>query len=228
MRKQLDYTNLMYSNKGFGVTLLSNAISLFFIITSLFFIGFSLIYVSVPVDGNSMQPTLNAPNQPNSDIVYINRISSYTRNDLIVIKKENEYGKYIIKRLVAIGGDTIKVIQGLSPSGYVIILNGEIIDESGYLYEYLVGTDNDGTLNTYRNMLQLQSTHGYLFNEHNELVVPDGYVFALGDNRGISRDSSELGPFKESDVLGKVDHIIYNSQNEIKYFLNKYTPFSFK
>lgn len=228
MKQKLDYKTLIYSNSGFGVTLLSNAISLFFIVLSLFFICFSITYISVPVEGTSMQPLLNPHGQEENDIVYINKFASFTRGDIVVIKQPNESGKYIIKRIIAVGGDTIKIIPGNSPSGYVLVLNGEIIDESAYLYEYKVNIDKGGTDRTYQKMQNLQYAYPDLFNDKDELVVPKGYIFALGDNRGVSVDSSELGPFKSESVVGKVDHIIKDGDNELIYFFNKYTPFKFK
>jgi signal peptidase I len=35
-------------------------------------------------------------------------------------------------------------------------------------------------------------------------VVPEGSVYVLGDNRGMSEDSRFFGPIKQEDILGKV------------------------
>lgn len=42
----------------------------------------------------------------------------------------------------------------------------------------------------------------------NPLTVPDGQVFVLGDNRFNSLDSSELGPFNNTDILGRLILVI--------------------
>ena len=40
-------------------------------------------------------------------------------------------------------------------------------------------------------------------------VMSDDMYFALGDNRGDSLDSEELGPFNKNQILGKATFIIY-------------------
>lgn len=39
--------------------------------------------------------------------------------------------------------------------------------------------------------------------------IPEGMYFVLGDNRGDSLDSEELGPFAKNKILGHATYIIY-------------------
>ena len=50
------------------------------------------------------------------------------------------------------------------------------------------------------------------------LKVPDGFVFFLGDNRGGSLDSSELGPAEVKYMVGKVDFITSMNASFIERF----------
>ena len=98
--------------------------------------------------------------------------------DIIVFKSElttaTGQNKLLIKRVIAVGGDTIAIHGG------VVYLNGEALDE-----EYT----KDGYTNT----------------EMDEITVPEGYVFAMCDNRQNSADSldSRIGCVEEGLILGK-------------------------
>lgn len=98
--------------------------------------------------------------------------------DIIVFKSElttaTGQNKLLIKRVIAVGGDTIAIHGG------VVYHNGEALDE-----EYT----KDGYTNT----------------EMDEITVPEGYVFAMGDNRQNSADSrdSRIGCVEEGLILGK-------------------------
>ncbi len=93
-----------------------------------------------------------------------------------------EIGKIsYIKRVIGIAGDTIKIEDGK------VYLNGEELDESEYL--------PDGT-QTY-----ISDTFTHI---KSEFTVPEGYVFAMGDNRSYSRDCRELGCIPIEKIEGKV------------------------
>jgi signal peptidase I len=76
----------------------------------------------------------------------------------------------------------IVVVQDDKPDGYFIKrvyrLPGEVVD--------------------YPN---IPSTHTLASGDY---VVPDGYVYVLGDNRAASEDSRTFGPIPYSKIIGKV------------------------
>lgn len=80
-----------------------------------------------------------------------------------------------IKRIVAVAGDHIKIENGK------VYLNGEELKEE-YVYE---GVMTEG---------------GY----YTDVVVPDGYVFVMGDNRAHSTDSRSFGCIPIEKIESKV------------------------
>lgn len=125
----------------------------------------------------SMVPTLDV-----GDRVLVNKLSyrfgDVHRGDVIVFERPEGVGgdesiKDLIKRVVAVGGDTIEARNGL------VYVNGERVDESDYLEP---GTPTD---------------------DLEETKVPEGHVFVMGDNRTNSQDSREFGPVPEDTIIGR-------------------------
>lgn len=129
------------------------------------------------VIGDSMEDTLF-----DGDDIIINkmayRFNTPSRYDLIVFyPKGNRKGDYLVKRVIAVPGETIQIVNG------VIYINGEEIEED-YGKNAIVGAG----------MASVPITLG-----------EDEY-FVLGDNRIISRDSrySSVGIVKLDYIVGKV------------------------
>lgn len=173
--------------------------------------GFSYLYILTDVEGRSMQPTIN-PTGLNTDMAYINRVKKGERGDIIVFKNEINR-KYVIKRLIAMGGDKIfigkrngdvvaKVYLKLSGSEAITLLSEPYI------------ANNDG-MDT-KTMVAFQALHHRAdleFDTDGFLVIPADFVFCLGDNRKVSDDSSYYGPVPTYDIVGRVDIIVHEGEN---------------
>ncbi len=130
----------------------------------------------VSMTGDSMKPVLN-----NGDVVLVNRFSytfgSPKRGDLIVFKpKGNENNHDYIKRVVALPGETVELVEG------GIYIDGEKLDES---YETTPLTDV-GIIT-------------------DKITLEEDEYFVLGDDRQNSEDSRdmEVGNVKRSEIFGK-------------------------
>ena len=112
-------------------------------------------------------------------------LSEIEIGDVIVIDKQlpTRPEKYI-KRCVAVAGQTIE------------IKNGEVIVD-GMLVE--VYNDN---VSTALSKDQIDDVPPF--------VIPVGFIFVLGDNRGLSYDSRSFGLVETRDVIGK-EMFIYSS-----------------
>ena len=201
----------------------------FFVVTVLALVTAVLacIFIRTSVKGPSMQPLINSlwteENQI-EDTVMINRLKKGERGDIIVVDRTEESDdRYVIKRLVAIGGDRVAIVPIKNESGH----------ETGYFHIQLIkkgeGTPtivDDGITNmakTYEKFKALKSDSNFKFETIDGidyLFVDEGKIFYLGDNRNISRDCSTYGPVDASKVVGKVVLIVPHGQNVFKACFN--------
>ncbi len=228
---------------------------LFFLFAFMFL--FCATHEATPIRGVSMQPTINEnynelDGRDCYDIAFTHHTKLISRGDIIILKfggyeknnnvEANENTR-IIKRAIAISGDTIQILfdyekQKLNvwvkPKGQT----GNITDDRFLLKENYILKDQSASnlakpineqkddYNSYKCAQTFQSktqkngalnwTEGYILNKDGSITLKDGYVFVLGDNRAVSFDSSELGPFSWDRIIGVVDVVEPNGT-----FINK-------
>lgn len=140
-------------------------------------LAWSTFFRVVRVDGNSMLPNLE-----NNDYVVVYTFN-YTpvNGDIIVTSSDYDGGTILVKRVVATQGQSVSVDYDKD----TVSVDSVVINDS-YVYEKDVSPHKD----------EIEYPH----------VVADGYLFLMGDNRNVSRDSrsTEIGDINSDDVLGKV------------------------
>lgn len=193
------------------------------LILALGLVVFTFCLTECEVTGSSMQPTLNKLSAEKHDTVYLNKFNkSYAYGDIVVIESDDEA---IIKRVIGLGGDVIDIVETHIDSGIIYKLerNGEIIDEDYILIstDVTIGTDKkNGMYKTLEHFQDLKKTCPEQFDADGKLVVGDGKIFVLGDNRAVSSDSSSHGVFEMSQVTGKVEKIRYYEENQILFVID--------
>jgi signal peptidase I len=113
------------------------------------------------------------------------------RGDIIVFKYPNDETRDFIKRIIAVGGDTVQVRDNR------VTLNGHLIDEP-----YARPGSFSGQPST-------ACAYAYACEP---LKVPDGSYFVMGDNRDNSQDSRYWGFVRREKIRGKA-FLIYWSWN---------------
>lgn len=147
---------------------------------------FVLLYLFVAqpnqIDGRSMDS-----NFTNGEYIITDKLTykfrEPKRGEVVVFKApstepcaENEC-EYI-KRIIALGGDRIKVEKGN------IYLNGELLEQN-FLDSHI------------------KSDPGQFLQEGIEKTIENGFYICMGDNRPYSRDSREFGVIAKQDIVGR-------------------------
>ena len=123
----------------------------------------------------------------NQDKWWINWIPGFMtpelkRGDIIVVRSPEDPGLELVKRLIALPGDTLKFEEGklyLKPGG------GSEFEEVNE--DYLSAEDlilPDGSVASY-----VDGDLGGFIDEGDEILVPEDRIFVMGDNRSHSNDS---------------------------------------
>lgn len=121
----------------------------------------------------SMEPTILIGDRVLAEKVSL-RFGPPKQGDVVVFDDPTGQHPQLIKRVIAVGGQELDIRNG------AVFVDGKQLDEP-----YLHGVRTDPG------------------SEAIPVVVPDGYVWLMGDNRPNSGDSRFLGPQPVSAIRGK-------------------------
>lgn len=154
----------------------------------------------IPTD--SMAPTL-LPGDRMLAVKNHYRNQEPKRGDLVIFPYPDNRRQIYVKRVVALGGDTVEVRQGhLWINGTALPLDS--LSDGQNLFE-----EKNGDV-VYRVRIDpLAETP----TDAGPLVVAPNHVFVLGDNRLHSKDSREFGAIATSSLLGRVGYLYWPSQS---------------
>ena len=160
----------------------------FFVITMIF----TFVLRIATIKGESMEPTLHSDERvltsiwyrkpKNGDIVIIDCQEAVVFSEDDTLEYREGLGKHIVKRVIAVAGQKIDIDFEKG----IVFIDDIAIDEP-----YIAGL-----------------THNDLgaFAKNYPFTVPENYVFVMGDNRPVSRDSRDkkIGLVSEESILGEV------------------------
>ena len=143
------------------------------------FLAFAITYfvgMRTSVIGDSMEPALY-----NGQEILINRFiykfSAPGRGDVVVfLPNGNQKTHYYVKRVIALPGETVQIINGK------VYIDGELLEEDE-IFDKIV----DAGI------------------AENEILLNDNEYFVLGDNRNSSEDSrsGNIGAVRGDNIIGK-------------------------
>ena len=150
-----------------------------------------------------MNPTLTQ-----GDILFTQKISTYfntfKRGDIVVLDGTGMEGytkkEYLIKRIVGLPGETIRITDG---AVYI-----KPADSS----EFYLLQENYLPAGTRTIVMDDGMKKGY-----DEITLGENEYYCMGDNRPVSNDSRNLGPFNEKRIIAVAVIRVY-PLNEIKVF----------
>jgi signal peptidase I len=147
---------------------------------TLFIMILAFVVRIIGVEQHSMEPTLSEGDK----MLVSNLFYTPDRGDIIMFTKKglaltNDGDSPLVKRIIAIGGDTIDI----DFDAREVFINGVVINEP-YISELTAKRDD----------------------AEFPLLVPPGHVFVMGDNRNQSLDSrsSRVGVVDNRYILGRV------------------------
>lgn len=99
------------------------------------------------------------------------------QGDIVCFVARNNNDKVLVKRVIATAGQTIDITDD-----HKVMIDGIVLEEA------------------YLNENTITETKGFKF----PYTVQEDEVFCLGDNRGNSKDSRDLGPVQTKYLLGRL------------------------
>lgn len=136
-------------------------------------------YIFSPIRVNG---TSMYPTLNDGDIMILNEIGYYLNGveRFDIVVVKTEDDK-IIKRVIGLPGETVKYLDNK------LYINGEEIEED---FTHAI-------------------THNFDLSDINEKIIPEGYYFVVGDNRGNSKDSRIIGLISKKQIMGKTSFVLY-------------------
>lgn len=151
-------------------------------VLSVLVLVFTFVGRLIVVDGGSMEPTLL-----NREMMVVRSIGyKPEQGDIVVLAKEGFHnGEAIVKRVIATGEQHVEIDYGMGE----VRVDGVPLDEP-YIKEFMIQQ---------------------YYQTITDIVVPEGSIFVMGDNRNNSDDSRDaaLGSVDARLVLGKAVFILF-------------------
>ncbi len=162
------------------------------VLTLLMFLVIRFAVQNFNVDGPSMEPTLH-----NGELILVDKWTYLfrppDRGDVIVFVAPPNPSEDYVKRIIGIPGDRITI------NDTKVIVDGVLLNET------YVSPADQGNIFNYKNI--------------NNMLVPQGMYFVLGDDRLRSSDSRDWGFVPRANIIGRAALIYWPLKQDNDGFL---------
>lgn len=155
-------------------------------VLSVLILLFTFVFRIIVVSGPSMENTLS-----NGDAMVVWSLGYEPKQgDVIVLTQPSYQEDSIVKRIIAVGGQTVDIDYSTS----TVSVDGKVLEED-YIKEWM-NVPSYGT-------------------ENSHVTVPEGCLFVMGDNRNKSADSRypTIGVIDERCVIGRAVLVVFPFSN---------------
>jgi signal peptidase I len=144
------------------------------------------------------------------------------RGDIIVFRYPKDLTKHYVKRVVGLPGDRLKIVDKQ------VFVNGEPLEEPYKMHTSPPGAYADPFRDFFPPRPHPGRRYGgvdqnpYWYEDYvtdDQILVPEGYYFAMGDNRDNSSDSRYWGFVPRQEVVGKALVIYWSYETESDEYL---------
>lgn len=151
------------------------------------FLCIKFVFRPVTVEGNSMYPTLIDQERGFSN-VFSTYVSDIKRFEVVVAYYEPNDDRWV-KRVVGLPGEKVEYKNNK------LYINDEFVEEDFFDEAYVNEKTNNGQIIFSR--------------DYGPYQLGEDEYFLVGDNRIVSYDSREVGPFKKDDIVSKYVLVLY-------------------
>ena len=149
------------------------------LVLALAWLQVTFVHQALAVPSGSMEGTIMT-----GDRVYVEKISYYLRDpkpgDIVTFQDPEIPGRVLIKRCIAVGGQTVDLQDGR------VVVDGVALDEP-----YTRGLPSEPL----KTALGVEISYPF--------TVPAGHLWVMGDNRTNSNDSRYFGAVDEDALTGR-------------------------